>query len=70
VFFFDETAFNPCQTKSNKFFYPDPTDNHKYYQCDESGNAYSRSCGDLVWDELRVTCNWPSAVPPPPSKSM
>jgi len=68
MLFFDEATYNPCQTKSNQYFYSDPEDTHQYYQCDETGIAYLRSCGELVWDDLRVTCNWKSAVAPPPSK--
>ncbi|UJR26996.1 hypothetical protein I4U23_008303 [Adineta vaga] len=60
--FFDEATYNPCQKDSNSYFYPHPTDNHQYYQCDESGNAYLRSCGALVWDALRTACNWPDIV--------
>jgi hypothetical protein len=62
VFFDDGVAYNPCQHNSNVFFYPHPSEANEYYQCDESGNAYLRSCGDLVWDPLLVACNWPSAV--------
>jgi hypothetical protein len=65
VFFFDETTYNPCKTKLGLYFYPDPANVHSYYQCDEAGNAYLRSCGDLVWDGLRIACNWPTAVIPP-----
>lgn len=63
--FFDDdedASYNPCQVNSGIYFYPHRTDHHKYYQCDEFGNVYLRSCGDLVWDDLRVACNWPSAV--------
>jgi hypothetical protein len=62
--FNDDAAYNPCQTDSGVFFYPNPSDSHQYYQCDESGNAYLRSCGNLVWDAILVSCNWPSAVVP------
>jgi hypothetical protein len=70
VFFEDDASYNPCQDGSNIYFYADPTDSSKYYQCDESGNAYLRSCGNLVWDELRVACNWPAAVAPQPPRSI
>jgi len=63
-FFFDDKTYNPCRTKSGLFFYPHPTDYHQYFQCDETGNAYLRSCGELVWDDLRIACNWPSSAAP------
>lgn len=66
--FFDETTYNPCKTKLGLYFYPHPTDVHQYYQCDENGIAYIRSCGDLVWDELRIACNWPTAAIPSSSQ--
>jgi len=65
AFFFDGVTYNPCGTKAGLFFYPHQTDYHTYYQCDENGIAYLRSCGFLVWDELRVACNWPSRAAPP-----
>ncbi len=68
--FFDEATYNPCGSIAGLFFYSHPTDIHKYYQCDESRNAHLRSCGELVWDELRITCNWPSAAAPPPPKGI
>jgi len=68
IFFSDDTTYNPCRTGSGIFFYPHQSDINKYYQCDEYGNAYLRSCGDLVWDELSITCNWPSAVVASPAK--
>ncbi|CAF0736211.1 unnamed protein product [Adineta ricciae] len=65
----DEEAYNPCKPDSGVFYYPHRTDIHQYYQCDEAGNAYLRSCGALVWDDLRVACNWPDAVVPQASSS-
>jgi len=70
MFFDDAAEYNPCDTKSNVFFYPHQSDIDKYYQCDESGNAYLRSCGNLVWDPFLVACNWPSAVKSAPPQAI
>lgn len=70
VSLFDEANYNPCGTKVGLYFYAHPVDPSKYYQCDETGNAYIRSCGDLVWDELHVACNWPSSEPKTTSTGM
>lgn len=67
--FFDSTEYNPCGTTAGLFFYPHPTDSHQFYHCDQYGVAYIQSCGALVWDELRLTCNRESDVAIPP-KSM
>jgi hypothetical protein len=61
----DESTYNPCKTIANVYFYAHPTDPHQYYQCDEAGNVYSRTCGNLVWDTLITACNWESAVARP-----
>ena len=70
AFVFDESTYNTCKTKLGLYFYPHPTDVHYYYQCDEAGNAYIRSCGDLVWDALQIACNWPTAAVAPPSPTL
>jgi len=65
-YFGNRAGYNPCNTRPGIFFYPDPSDVHKFYQCDASGHAYSQSCASpLVWDDMATTCNWPSAVAPP-----
>ncbi|CAF4509577.1 unnamed protein product, partial [Rotaria sp. Silwood2] len=66
----DDARYNPCELNSYAFFYPHGTDIHKYYQCDEFGNAYLRSCGDLIWDRIHMTCSWPFAVIRFPSRFM
>jgi hypothetical protein len=71
IVLFDDATYNPCGTNPGVYFYPDPVDNHNYYQCDESGNAYLLSCGkSLVWDEIGVACSWPPVDTSPPPKSM
>jgi len=62
IFFDDDPSYNPCNTVPGKLYYPSPTDIHKFYQCDASGQAYAQSCGNLVWDDSILTCNWASAV--------
>jgi DNA-binding beta-propeller fold protein YncE len=68
LFFDDGTVYNPCKTNPDVYFYPHPTDTHKYYQCDGSGNAFERECAEsLVWDPLGMACSWPTKsiyVPP------
>jgi len=63
LLFDDVTTYNPCGSSSGVFFYSDPTVTNKYYQCDESNNVYSLSCGtNLVWDDIQKACNWASVV--------
>ncbi|CAF1351104.1 unnamed protein product [Adineta steineri] len=60
-----DASYNPCVSGSGVYFYPDPTDPHRYYQCDASGKFYLQTCAsDLVWDDLITACNYASAVAP------
>jgi len=63
--FYDSGSYNPCVSGSGVYFYPDPTNPHRYYQCDASGRFYIQTCAsDLVWDDLITACNYASAVAP------
>ncbi|CAF3878705.1 unnamed protein product, partial [Rotaria sordida] len=68
MFYGDDAQYNPCNLNSHIFFYPHRTDIHKYYQCDEFGNAYLRFCGYLVWDRVHMTCSWRFGVIRAPSQ--
>ncbi|CAF1581925.1 unnamed protein product [Adineta steineri] len=60
-----DASYNPCVSGSGVYFYPDPTNPHRYYQCDASGKFYLQTCAsDLVWDDLITACNYASAVAP------
>lgn len=61
IYFSDNLPFNPCGTLLDVYFYAHPVDPHLYYQCDESGTAYERSCDNLVWDDVAKACNWASS---------
>merc|ERR1712032_571241 len=39
----------------------DPNDCHTFYHCDEL-SPQKQSCGDLMFNTIRMTCDWPRSV--------
>jgi len=39
----------------------DPSDCHTFYHCDEL-SPQKQSCGDLMFNNIRMTCDWPRSV--------
>merc|ERR1712130_493915 len=39
----------------------DPNDCHTFYHCDEL-TPQKQSCGDLIFNTIRMTCDWPRSV--------
>ncbi|KAL3871108.1 hypothetical protein ACJMK2_039127 [Sinanodonta woodiana] len=58
---------NPCVPGSNEYYYPHPTDPHKFIQCDQYGDAYEKTCHlNEVWNNAIKTCYYQGLQYVPP----
>ncbi|KAK3599232.1 hypothetical protein CHS0354_012840 [Potamilus streckersoni] len=64
---YNTNIHNPCVPGSNEYYYPHPSDPHKFIQCDQYGDAYEKTCQlNEVWNNVIKSCYYQGLQYVPP----